>query len=270
MNRPPQIVVALLALTLLLSVDQSIAENFSDQPPGEPALTPTEQTESPIIDPSSAAQREAKRSRMAMVDRQLRGRDIKNPAVLAAMGTVQRHRFVPENLRTHAYDDRPLPIGHRQTISQPYIVALMTQLAKPTKAARALDVGTGSGYQAAVLAELVESVYSIEIVQPLATAAKATLKSLGYRNVHVRHGDGYRGWKEHAPFDLIIVAAAPDHVPEPLIEQLAVGGKLVIPIGTRFGQQLIVLTKEADGRIDRKVVAPVAFVPMTGELVDQK
>ena len=268
MNRPWHIVITLL--TVFVASDQSFAENFSDQPPGKPVLTPTEQTKTPSLDPSSAAEQEAKRRRAVMVDRQLRGRDITNPAVLAAMGKVQRHRFVPARLQKHAYDDRPLPIGHRQTISQPYVVALMTQLAKPTKAARALEVGTGSGYQAAVLAELVKTVYSIEIVQPLATSAKATLKSLGYQNVHVRHGDGYRGWKEHAPFELIIVAAAPNHVPQPLIDQLAVGGKLVIPIGTRFGQQLVVLTKDADGNVNRNVVAPVAFVPMTGELVDQK
>ncbi len=205
-----------------------------------------------------------------MVDRQLRARDIENPKVLAAMNRVPRHRFVPSHLQPQAYEDRPLPIGNGQTISQPYIVALMTQLAMPTSDARALDVGTGSGYQAAVLAEIVDTVYSIEIVKPLADEATARLKSLGYQNVHVRHGDGYQGWPQHAPFDLIIVAAAPDHVPQPLIDQLAIGGRLVIPVGKRFGQQLMVIEKGEDQKVTRKVVAPVAFVPMTGESIEQR
>lgn len=201
--------------------------------------------------------------RTLMVERQLRGRDIDNANVLAAMRKVPRHQFVPEHLQAAAYEDRPLLIGHDQTISQPYIVALMTQLADPTTQSRVLDVGTGSGYQAAVLAELVDHVYSIEIVEPLATAAKNRLQSLGYDNVTVRHGDGYQGWPEQAPFDAIIVAAAPDHVPQPLIDQLAIGGRLILPVGKQFGQTLLLIEKQADGGIRRTGVAPVAFVPLT-------
>ncbi len=206
------------------------------------------------------------RSRQQMVDRDLAGpgRDITNRRVLEAMGRVPRHRFVPEDLEFVAYADRPLPIGHGQTISQPYIVALMTQFAAPKPESKALDIGTGSGYQAAVLAELCGEVYSIEIVKPLADEATARLVELGYEKVTVRHGDGYRGWKEHAPFDVIIVAAAPDHVPQPLIDQLAPGGRLVLPVGDWY-QELILISKDQDGTVRRESVLPVAFVPMTGE-----
>jgi protein-L-isoaspartate(D-aspartate) O-methyltransferase len=180
------------------------------------------------------------------------------------MRTVPRHRFVPERLRDTAYTDRPLPIGEKQTISQPYIVALMTQLAQVKPDSIALDVGTGSGYQAAVLAELCEHVYGIEIIESLAQDAAQRLDNLGYENVTVRSGDGYRGWPEHAPFDLIIVAAAPDHIPAALVEQLAPGGRLVVPVGSYF-QDLIVVEKQADGTTRQWSVVPVAFVPMTGE-----
>ncbi len=203
--------------------------------------------------------------RRLMVQRQLRGRDITDERVLAAFERVPRHLFVPEHVQSMAYTDGPLSIGHGQTISQPYVVALMTQLVRPTAESRALDVGTGSGYQAAVLAELCGEVYSIEIVEHLATDARQRLDELGYTNVTVRHGDGYRGWLEHAPFELIIVAAAPQHVPQPLLDQLAIGGRLVIPVGTGYHQQLMVCEKQDDGSIDRWSVAPVAFVPMTGE-----
>jgi protein-L-isoaspartate(D-aspartate) O-methyltransferase len=199
-----------------------------------------------------------------MVSEQLAARDITNQRVLEAMGRVPRHKFVPPGLERFAYDDRPLPIGHGQTISQPYIVALMTQLVDPRPGAKALDIGTGSGYQAAVLAELTKQVYSIEIIGQLAEEARQRLARLGYRNVEVRYGDGYRGWPEQAPFDIIVVAAAPDHVPEPLVEQLALGGKMVIPVGERW-QELIVVEKTRDGKVVCRHVAPVAFVPMTGE-----
>ena len=202
--------------------------------------------------------------RLRMVEEQLRGRDITDRRVLDAMRRVPRHRFVAGARRDLAYTDQPLSIGHGQTISQPYIVALMTQLARTRPNARALDVGTGSGYQAAVLAELVETVYSIEIVRPLADQARDRLKSLGYRNIEVRCGDGYRGWPEHAPFDLIIVAAAPEHIPQSLIEQLAPGGRMVIPVGSWY-QNLIVVEKQSDGSIRKTSVTPVVFVPMTGE-----
>jgi len=199
-----------------------------------------------------------------MVSEQLAARDITNQRVLEAMARVPRHKFVPASLEELAYEDRPLPIGHGQTISQPYIVALMTQLVDPQPGDKALDVGTGSGYQAAVLAELTKQVWSIEILAPLAEEARTRLDTLGYRNVEVRQGDGYRGWPEEAPFDIIVVAAAPDHVPEPLVEQLAPGGKMVIPIGEGW-QDLIVVEKATDGRVVRRPVVPVAFVPMTGE-----
>jgi len=200
-----------------------------------------------------------------MVAQQIESRGVNDRQVLDAMRRVPRHLFVPDALRERAYTDRPLPIGHGQTISQPLIVAEMTQLSRPTPAATALDVGTGSGYQAAILAELVKQVYSIEILNPLADESRDRLKNLGYKNVEVRHGDGYRGWPEQAPFDLIIVAAAPDHVPEPLIEQLKPGGRLVIPVGARFSQRLVVIEKQVDGKIVRRNVESVAFVLMTGE-----
>jgi protein-L-isoaspartate(D-aspartate) O-methyltransferase len=179
------------------------------------------------------------------------------------MRQVPRHKFVPESRRQQAYIDSPLPIGLGQTISQPYIVALMTQLVDPEPHHKALDIGTGSGYQAAVLAELVKSVHSIEIVESLAKEADDRLRTLGYKNITVRHGDGYHGWPSEAPFDIIIVAAAPDHVPQALVEQLAPGGKLVIPVGKYF-QTLLVIEKGRDGTVVQSEVAPVAFVPMTG------
>jgi protein-L-isoaspartate(D-aspartate) O-methyltransferase len=203
-------------------------------------------------------------ARDQMVDRHMAGRDITDPRVLSAMRHVPRHEFVPNELREMAYRDQPLPIGHEQTISQPYIVALMTQLVQPQADARALDIGTGSGYQAAVLGELVSEVHSIEIVRPLADSARERLERLGYTNVRVICGDGYRGLPDQAPFDVIIVAAAPDHVPEPLIQQLAPGGRLVIPVG-KFFQELLVIEKLDDGSIRKQTVAPVRFVPMTGE-----
>lgn len=211
---------------------------------------------------SSSSNRE--RQRHEMVKTQLESRDIVDPLVLAAMRKVPRHEFVPPAMEDVAYQDSPLPIGHDQTISQPYIVALMTQLAHATPKKKALDVGTGSGYQAAILAEIVDHVYSIEILCDLAQDAEARLKRLDYRNITVRCGDGYAGWPSEAPFDLIIVAAAPREVPEPLIQQLAPNGRLVIPVGTGH-QELILVEKLADGSVRRSAVAGVRFVPMTGE-----
>jgi protein-L-isoaspartate(D-aspartate) O-methyltransferase len=201
--------------------------------------------------------------RQRMVRIQLEGRGVRDAAVLRAMEKVPRHLFVPESLREQAYDDGPLPIGHEQTISQPYIVALMTEALSLTEQDRVLEVGTGSGYQAAVLAEIVREVFSIEIVEPLGRQAETRLRSLGYENVHVRIADGYKGWSEHAPFDAIIVTAAPDHVPQPLVEQLTVGGRMIIPLG-RQEQDLILLHRKEDG-VTRRVLSPVRFVPMTGE-----
>ena len=202
-------------------------------------------------------------ARQQMVDSQLAARDIHDRRILDAMRRIPRHLYVPESQRESAYSDWPLPIGAGQTISQPYIVALMTQLAEPKPESRALDVGTGSGYQAAVLAELCREVYSIEIVESLASEARSRLKDLGYRNVEVRHGDGYRGWPQRAPFDVIILAAAPPRIPQPLVEQLAVGGRLVLPVGDR-AQELVVVEKQPDGTIRQRSELAVRFVPMTG------
>jgi protein-L-isoaspartate(D-aspartate) O-methyltransferase len=210
-----------------------------------------------------------RQARREMVENHFRRRDITDQRVLEVMERVPRHLYVPANLRESAYEDRPLPIGQGQTISQPYIVALMTQLAKPQPDSKALDVGTGSGYQAAVLGELCKEVYSIEIVEQLAEQAAERLARLGYNNIHVRAGDGYQGWPEHAPFDLIIVAAAPASVPQPLVEQLAPGGRMIIPVG-RFQQDLMVIEKLEDGTVREWSEIPVAFVPMTGEAQQSK
>jgi len=203
-----------------------------------------------------------------MVTEQIQGRDVANPRVLAALRKVPRHRFVPEPLRAAAYEDHPLPIGEGQTISQPYIVGIMSELMRLTGSERVLEVGTGSGYQAAVLAELAREVYSVEILEPLARQAAATLRELGYAGIVVRAGDGYLGWPEAAPFDAVMVTAAPDHIPQPLIDQLKVGGRLVIPVGGYF-QELLQCVKKPQGLECRSVI-PVRFVPLTGEEVDKK
>jgi protein-L-isoaspartate(D-aspartate) O-methyltransferase len=199
--------------------------------------------------------------RAMMVDDQIAGRGITDRRVLAAMRAVPRHRFVPPEQSRAAYDDRALPIGFGQTISQPYIVAYMTQALQPAPEHRVLEIGTGSGYQAAVLARIVKEVHTIEIVPELADRSRALLRELGYTNIHVRTGDGYAGLPEHAPFDRIIVTAAPDHVPQPLVEQLAVGGRMIVPVGD-WRQRLTVLTKSAKGvRSDETL--DVLFVPLT-------
>lgn len=210
-----------------------------------------------------------KRARNSMVEKDI-ARDghwgrtpVTDETVLEAMRTVPRHRFVPEKHRQHAYADRPLPIGHGQTISQPYIVAYMTQMLDLEPEDVVLEVGTGSGYQAAVLAEIVKEVYTIEIIEELAKSARERLAGLGYANVHVRIGDGYFGWEEHAPFDAIIVTAAPSHIPPPLIEQLKPGGKMAIPVGPQFmGQNLMLVDKRDDGSVVKRNVMPVRFVPL--------
>jgi protein-L-isoaspartate(D-aspartate) O-methyltransferase len=203
------------------------------------------------------------RQRAAMVQNQLVSRGFKDPVVLEAMRKVPRHQFVPQEWRRRAYSDGPLPIGEGQTISQPYIVALMTQLARPMADSKVLDVGTGSGYQAAVMAEIVDQVFSVEIKPTHAQHAAELLSRLGYENIHVRCADGYQGWPEQSPFDAILVAAAPDHVPSLLLDQLAIGGRLVVPVG-KHGQTLMVIEKREDGSLTERSVAPVAFVPMTG------
>lgn len=207
------------------------------------------------------------RERHRMVEYDLKGRDITDQRVLAAMGRTPRHLFVDESLRKMAYNDHPLPIGEGQTISQPYIVALMTQVAGIKKGDRVLEIGTGSGYQAAILAELTDKVYTIEIRKGLAERAKETLKTTGYKNIFIKEGDGYFGWKEYAPFDVILVTAAANHIPPPLVEQLREGGRLVIPIGsTTYYQTLTLIIKQKGGEVDVRHITSVAFVPMVGEV----
>ncbi len=198
--------------------------------------------------------------RQKMVKEQIENRGITDKRVLEAMRKVKRHLFVPAYLQNAAYDDRPLPIGHAQTISQPYIVAYMTEAAKVGPNDRVLEIGTGSGYQAAVLAEMAKEVYTIEILQPLAESAGRLLKELGYKNLKVKWGDGYQGWKEYAPFDAIIVTAAPSEIPGELVKQLKTGGRMVIPIGSFF-QDLYLLTKTNSG-YKKETLLPVRFVPM--------
>jgi protein-L-isoaspartate(D-aspartate) O-methyltransferase len=204
--------------------------------------------------------------RQRMIETQLtgEGRGVTNRAVLDAMRSVPRHEFVPKYLRFQAYRDSPLPIGYGQTISQPYIVAFMTEQLQPKPEDRVLEIGTGSGYQAAVLSKLVAQVYSIEIVEPLAKRAKADLQRLGYTNVFIHAGDGYKGWPDAAPFDAIIVTCAPEKVPRALSEQLKEGGRMIIPVGTALDQHLVLLRKQ-DGKLEQRSVLPVRFVPMTGQ-----
>jgi protein-L-isoaspartate(D-aspartate) O-methyltransferase len=211
--------------------------------------------------PDGEAERFA-RAREEMVDGQIAARGVRDEATLRAMRKVPRHLFVPEALAGQAYDDHPLPIGHGQTISQPYVVAFMTEALGLRGGERVLEVGTGSGYQAAVLAEIAERVYTIEIVAPLAEEARVRLKELGYDNVEVRAGDGYRGWPEAAPFDAIMVTAAAPRIPEPLRRQLRDGGRLILPVGDEW-QELVVVTRTGDA-FEEKQVLPVRFVPMTG------
>jgi protein-L-isoaspartate(D-aspartate) O-methyltransferase len=194
------------------------------------------------------------------------GQKTLDPRVLTAIATVPRHEFVPTALRGLAYENRPLPIGHGQTISQPYIVAIMTELLKVNSQSRVLEIGTGSGYQAAILAELVNEVYSIEIIKPLAEQAATRLARLGYHKVKTMHGDGYYGWEQYAPFDAIIVTAAASHIPPPLIKQLKVGGSMIIPVGSRFmAQELLLVKKEEGEKITTRQILPVRFVPLTGK-----
>ena len=208
----------------------------------------------------TCAQADWEAMREQMVNAQIRARDVRNPVVLQAMMRVPRHRFVPDAMRPYAYEDRPLPIGNGQTISQPYIVAYMTEVLQLEPAHKVLEIGTGSGYQAAVLAEIAKQVYSIEIVPELADRARRALAETGYRNVDVRTGDGYRGWPEHAPFDRIIATAAPPDIPKPLVDQLAVGGILVVPVGAGY-QEIVIISKTAQG-VTQKRTIEVRFVPM--------
>ncbi len=220
--------------------------------------------ESQSKSPSGLPQEQLAKMRNEMVNSQIKARGINDQRVLEAMRKVPRHEFVPEEEITGAYDDNPLPIGYGQTISQPYIVAYMTMMLSLQGNERVLEIGTGSGYQAAVLSVLAKEVFSIEIVEPLCQQARTRLDSLGYKNVHVLCGDGYQGWPEHAPFDAVIITAAAKEIPEPLIEQLKVGGRLIMPVGAFF-QELVLLRKKADGKVEKSKLIPVRFVPMTGE-----
>lgn len=204
--------------------------------------------------------------RMDMVERQIRGRGIRDARVLAAMEKVPRHLLVDRSLRPGAYSDHPLPIGEGQTISQPYVVALMTEELRLSPTDRVLEIGAGSGYQAAILAEIVKEVFTIEIRKGLAERAAERLKDLGYRNIRVKYADGYFGWQEHAPFDAIIITAAVNHIPPPLLKQLKEGGRLILPLGsTVFYQTLTLVTKNKGGDLSVEQKGEVAFVPMTGE-----
>jgi len=200
-----------------------------------------------------------------MIDWQIRGRGVTDEEVLRAMSTVPRHEFVPPEYQNQAYDDHPLPIGYGQTISQPYIVALMTELLELKPGSKVLEIGTGSGYQAAILAELTDQVYTVEIIPELAEQAAKRLARLGYTNVRVKTGDGYYGWEEHAPYDAIIVTCAPDHVPQPLIDQLRDGGRLVIPVGPPGGYQTLWQIRKEGDQIKSRNVTGVIFVPLTGD-----
>ena len=217
----------------------------------------------PLGNPFAEQSADREQARTQMVERQLLTRNIRDPLVIAAMRKVPRELFVPTDQQPHAYQDRPLPIGYQQTISQPYIVAYMTQALQLTPASRVLEIGTGSGYQAAILGEIVSSVFSIEIVPELSERASDTLTKLGYDNVHVRQGDGYAGWPDQAPFDAIIVTAAPNHVPRPLVDQLAVGGRMIVPVGDER-QMLTEIFRTTDG-VTEVTTLPVLFVPMTGQ-----
>ena len=226
--------------------------------PAVVALTATACGQQPSVSPDFAAQRRQ------MVQQQLLTRGITDARVLAAMAKVPREEFVPAESRAASYEDGPLPIGYAQTISQPYVVAFMTEQLRPKPTDHVLEIGTGSGYQAAILAELASEVYSMEIVEALAKTAETILQRLGYKNVHLKTGDGYKGWPEMAPFDAIIVTCAPDKVPQPLVDQLKESGRMVIPVGDRFAQQLYLLEK-SNGQLKQSATLPVRFVPMTGE-----
>lgn len=198
-----------------------------------------------------------------MVRQQIEKEGVRSPAVLAAMRSVQRHLFIPESMRAYAYNDRPVPIGYGQTISQPYIVAYMTQVIAPKPGSKVLEIGTGSGYQAAVLAAIVKEVYTVEIIPELGNSAAGRLKQLGYNNISVKVDDGYHGWKEHAPYDAIVVTAATDYIPPPLLEQLKEDGKMIVPVGSPFQTQWLMLVTKKNGKITTKRLLPVAFVPFT-------
>jgi protein-L-isoaspartate(D-aspartate) O-methyltransferase len=223
-----------------------------------------------VLLPPSLATDVYAQKRQVMVERDIKGRGVKDRRVLEVMSKVPRHLFVDAHLRDRAYADHPLPISEGQTISQPYVVALMTEALSVTRNDRVLEIGTGSGYQAAVLAEMVKEVYTIEIRKGLAEEAMKRLADLGYRNVRVKYGDGYYGWEEYAPFDAIIITAAANHLPPPLVKQLKEGGRLIVPLGSTVYHQTLTLLTKRKGELDAEQMGPVAFVPMTGEVQKKK
>lgn len=264
---PPEAgrLLAILAILILLLACSPTVE--PTVPPPEPSKTlPPEPTQTLPPSPTAQEAMDARwEERMKMVDNQIRRRGVTDQDVLNAMEAVPRHEFVPPQYQGQAYADHPLPIGHGQTISQPYIVALMTELLQLKTTDRVLEIGTGSAYQAAILGEIVAEVYTVEIIEPLARDAKQRLERLGYTNVHTLNADGYYGWEEHAPYDAIIVTAAPDHIPQPLVQQLKDSAKLVIPVGPPGGYQTLwQVTKEGD-QVKKRNVTGVLFVPLTGE-----
>ena len=235
--------------------------------------TPAPATKAPVVTPKPLEKEEPqhlKEAREYMVEHHLKGRDITDTKVLEIMGRVKRQEFVPENLKDKAYSDSPLPLGDGQTISQPYIVALMTQSLNLKGNEKVLEIGTGSGYQAAVLAELTKEVYTIEIRESLARTSKERLKRLGYTNIRAKNADGYFGWEEHAPFDAIMITAAVNHIPPPLIAQLKDGGKLILPLGSTLYYQTLTIVEKKDGKLKTTHISNVMFVPLVGEAEKQK
>jgi protein-L-isoaspartate(D-aspartate) O-methyltransferase len=260
-------VLAIVALLLVLLANcapwtaPTAAPTPAVASPAPPTLASTR-----VPGPSGEADSDDRlEERMSMVEQQIRRRGVTDQDVLEAMERVPRHEFVPVEYQAQAYADRPLPIGYGQTISQPYIVALMTELLQLKTTDRVLEIGTGSGYQAAILGEIVGQVYTVEIVEALAAEAKERLERLGYTNVHTLHADGYFGWEEHAPYDAIIVTAAPDHIPHPLVQQLKEGAKLVIPVGPPGGYQTLWQVSKSGDEVIKRNVTGVLFVPLTGE-----
>ena len=271
--RPPASLgrwVGLVFLVVLILIAGGVLAVTRIFLPAAPTMTRPEPTDLPSAEPTltPTAGKEADdrlEDRMEMVDRQIRRRGVTDQDVLDAMERVPRHEFVPQDYQDQAYADRPLPIGYGQTISQPYIVALMTELLQLKNTDRVLEIGTGSGYQAAILGQIVAEVYTVEIVEALAIESRERLKRLDYANVHTLHADGYYGWEEHAPYDAIIVTCAPDHIPQPLVQQLKEGGKLVIPVGPPGGYQTLWEITREGGDVKKRNVTGVLFVPLTGD-----
>lgn len=258
-----KLTLAVISLSLLVVLSVVVGYIMLVRPQDLPA-EPT--SSSPVPTPTAHIEStDLLEERMDMVETQIRRRGVTDQDVLDAMERVARHEFVPPQYKSQAYADHPLPIGHGQTISQPYIVALMTELLALHSTDRVLEIGTGSGYQAAILADVVAEVYTVEIIEPLALEAEERLKRLGFTNIHTLHADGYYGWEEHAPYDAIIVTAAPDHIPQPLVQQLRDGAKLVIPVGPPGGYQTLWQVTRQGSEFKKRNVTGVVFVPLTGE-----